>query len=94
MRKRHPKKEIEKAVDYAETCGWTVVLASGHAWGKLMCPWNDETCRCGVFCQMMIWSTPRVPEDVARKIQRAVDGCLRKRGEETGTGERPKKIEP
>lgn len=28
------------------------------------------------FCQISVWSTPRVPENEARKIRRAVDGCV------------------
>jgi len=45
-RPRHPNKEIEKALAYAETQGWRVVLLNGHAWGKIQCPWNDADCRC------------------------------------------------
>lgn len=75
----HPKKEIEAAVRYAVSKGWTLVPGRGHAWGILRCPWNDDDCRCGEFCRVSVWSTPRVPENEARKIRRVVDGCLRVR---------------
>ena len=91
QRPRHPSKEIEAALAYAESCGWRVVLLKGYAWGKIMCPWNDEECRCGTFCQESVWSTPRVPENVARHIRRVVDGCIRRMGEESGeVGSQPK----
>lgn len=74
-RKRHPSKEIEQAVSYAERQGWVVREGRGHCWGILRCPWNDADCRCGEFCLTSVWSTPRVPENEARKIRRVVDGC-------------------
>jgi hypothetical protein len=77
-RAKHPNKEIEKALAYAETQGWRVVTLSGHAWGKIQCPWNDADCRCGTFCQVSVWSTPRVPEHMAHNIHRAVNGCARR----------------
>ncbi|QJE73371.1 hypothetical protein HHL28_09935 [Aerophototrophica crusticola] len=75
-RPRHPSKEIEGAVSYAESQGWTFVKGRGHCWGMLRCPANEADCRCGEFCQVSVWSTPRVPENEARKIRRAVDGCI------------------
>lgn len=75
-RSRHPKKEVEAAVQYAERCGWTCVNTKGHAWGKILCPWNDTECRCGEYCIKSVWSTPRVPENLAAQIRRAVDGCV------------------
>ena len=80
-RPRHPNKEIVAALDYAEAGGWRVVRLSGHAWGKIQCPRNDEEFRCGTFCQTSIWSTPRVPEHMARHIRRVVDGCIRRRAQ-------------
>jgi len=35
-RPRHPKPEIEKAIQYAEQVGWSVELSSGHAWGTTL----------------------------------------------------------
>lgn len=34
-RKRHPSKEIEAALCYAEFHGWLVVAKGHHAWGKM-----------------------------------------------------------
>ena len=76
MRKKHPNKEIEAAVCYAEERGWRVIEKSGHAWGSLVCPQNSVDCRCGLFCQMSVWSTPRNPEGHARQLRQKVDGCI------------------
>ncbi len=89
-RAKHPSKEIEAALVFAEANGWAVVRLSGHAWGKILCPWNDKTCRCGTFCQKSVWSTPRVPEDVARQIRRAVLGCIYKTGAVSDESGEPK----
>ena len=78
QRPKHPSKEIDNAVEYAEQQGWQFVKARGHAWGMLRCPWNDKDCRCGTFCQTSIWSTPRNPEAHARQIRRLIEGCFRK----------------
>lgn len=45
-RKRHPNKEIETALRYAESHGWLVVTGGHHAWGKMYCPKNLLMCRC------------------------------------------------
>jgi hypothetical protein len=34
-RARHPKKEIEAAIQHAEANGWRVTVGGSHAWGKL-----------------------------------------------------------
>ena len=84
--RRHSNKEIEAALRYAEEHRWTCVPHSGgHAWGKIRCPYNDQECRCGTFCSKSIWSTPRVPEDVADAIRRVVDGCIRRKQEEAAS---------
>lgn len=75
-RKSHPDKDIEAALSYAETHGWRVITASGHAWGKIYCPDNDNECRCGEFCITSIWSTPRNTKNHARQIRRVVDNCI------------------
>jgi hypothetical protein len=69
-RSRHPNKEIEAAVSYAEARGWRWVKAHGHAWGRLLCP---EQSRDG--CRVSVWSTPRVPEHHARAIRRVIEHC-------------------
>ncbi|HEY3984422.1 hypothetical protein [Cedecea sp.] len=74
-RQRHPQKEIEAALSYAEFQGWRVKEGGAHCWGKLYCPWNDKACRCGEFCISCVWSTPRNAQNHARQIRRLVDGC-------------------
>lgn len=69
-RRRHPDAEIENAIRYAESLGWTVKMASGHAWGRLFCP---HATRAG--CIVSVWSTPRSAGGHARHIRRAVDKC-------------------
>jgi len=83
-RKKHPKPEIEAAVQYAERKGWTCEKAgdSAYAWGKLKCPYNDKVCRCGKFCQNSIWSTPRSPSNHAKAIKKWVDNCVHVNSEE------------
>ncbi|MGB7933154.1 MAG: hypothetical protein WCH04_13180 [Gammaproteobacteria bacterium] len=81
MRKKHPDKEIEDTVCYAETQGWQVIKCSGHAWGLLRCPYHDQECRCGQFCQMSVWSTPKDPGRHARQLRRKIDGCIHQSGE-------------
>ena len=69
-RPRHPNKEIEAAVAYAESKGWTCELAKGHAWGHLLCPHHGRD-----GCMIGVWSTPRNREGHARAIRRLVDRC-------------------
>lgn len=76
MRKKHPSKEIEKAISYAESNGWRVIERSGHAWGSLVCPQNSADCRCGQFCQMSVWSTPKNTGNHAKQLIQKVDGCI------------------
>lgn len=74
-RRRHPCKEIEAALQYAERAGWRVEPGGSHAWGRMYCPYKDADCRCGEFCITSIWSTPRKPETHARQLKRVVDHC-------------------
>lgn len=87
-RKRHPDPTIEKALKHAEEHGWRVERGSGrsHAWGKMYCPHEDDECRCGEFCITSVWSTPRSPENHARRIRRVVDGYVAHRPAD-GSGE-------
>lgn len=71
----HPKKEVEEVLRYAEACGWRVEIRSGHARGRIYCPYNDDECRCGEFCITGVWSTPRNPSAHARALRRVVDNC-------------------
>lgn len=69
---KHPNKEIEKAIQYAEKNGW-IYKDSGkasHAWGKLHCPWHEREGH-----KLSVWSTPRDPYIHAKLIKRAVDKC-------------------
>lgn len=71
MRTRHPKKDVEAALQYAETQGWIVIPKSaGHSWGTMNCPGGRGGCRV-----QPIWSTPKNPTNFARKLRRAVDKC-------------------
>ncbi|POP54278.1 hypothetical protein C0068_03165 [Zhongshania marina] len=83
-RPKHSKKEIEEAVQFAEANGWIYASSgkSSHAWGFLLCPHNDQDCRCGQYCKNSIWSTPRSPENMAKKICKWVEGCKYANGED------------
>lgn len=72
-RSRHPKKEIEEAVAYAEAQGWTFHKGNGHAWGKLYCKHHDRD-----GCYIFVWSTPRSAGNHAKDIRRDVDRCPHK----------------
>lgn len=74
-RKKHPHKDIEYALRYAEGQGWRIDDKGGHAWGKIYCPYNDNDCRCGEFCIASVWSTPKSPTAHARQITRVVHNC-------------------
>lgn len=67
-RPRHPNKEIEEAVVYAESKGWRY-RKQGH-WGRMYCAHADRD-----GCQTGVNSTPRNNEAHAKQIRRAVDRC-------------------
>jgi hypothetical protein len=75
-RAKHPNKEVDAAIRHAEENGWRVSIGGSHAWGRIYCPFNDPTCRCGEFCIASIWSTPGNPADHAKAIRRVVDKCI------------------
>ncbi len=75
--KRHPSKDVHKALSHAEARGWRIEPAYGHAWARIYCPFNDMSCRYGKFCVVSVWSTPKSPVDHARQIRRVVDKCTR-----------------
>jgi hypothetical protein len=71
-RRRHPKKDVERALKEAEAVGWSVQAKrkTGHAWGTMTCPatrWER--------CVFSVYSTPRSPGDHAKDIRRAVLRC-------------------
>ena len=76
LRKKHPNKEIEEALKYAEEFNWYIKASNGHAWGRMFCPNNNINCRCGEFCILSIWSTPKNPHNHARKIRKVVANCI------------------
>ena len=71
-RSKHPNKEIEDAIQYAEKNGWSYKDAgkSAHAWGQLLCPLHTREGH-----RISVWSTPRSAYNHAQQIRRAVDRC-------------------
>ena len=63
---RHPDKDIRKAIKEALDAGWQVEKGKGHRWGTLMCARG---------CKVGVWSTPRRPGDIAKRIREAVEKC-------------------
>jgi hypothetical protein len=74
-RPRHPNKEVEEAVRYAEERGWTVRML-GH-WGRLSCAQADRD-----GCQVGVFGTRRNADNHARQVRRAVDRCPHQEREE------------
>lgn len=74
-RKKHPNKEIEAAVCFAENHDWSYrkVGSSAHAWGRLSCLLKSRE-----GCVMSVWSTPRSPENHAKQIIKNVKKCPHK----------------
>lgn len=69
-RDRHPKKELEAIVAYAEELGWRVVAGKRHAKFKLYCKHADRD-----GCKIAVWSTPADVDDHAKDIRRSIDRC-------------------
>ena len=72
VRPKHPNKEIERAIQYAESKGWRYFPSgqSAHAWGRLLCFLESREGH-----SMSVWSTPKSAENHARQIRRNVDSC-------------------
>jgi hypothetical protein len=66
-RPRHSNKEIEAAVQFAESQGWRCHLARGHAWGRLFCPHGQVG-----GCIVSVYSTPRHAFAHAKYIKREI----------------------
>jgi hypothetical protein len=65
-RGRHPKKPIADALADVARPGLDVEeIHRGHRWGVLSCTVCGDS--------LAIWSTPRVPENLARQIRRFAD---------------------
>jgi hypothetical protein len=61
---RHQHKEINKALKGAKDAGFeSVELHSGHVWGKVVAPNGQE---------LIVYSTPRNPETMAKRIREFV----------------------
>ena len=68
----HPNKHIREAIRYAEGIGWraTKARAAAHVWGQLLCPLQTRE-----GCIVRVYSTPRNPENHAKRIRSEVDKC-------------------
>jgi len=60
---------------HAEKLGWRIEPGGSNAWGRMYCPYNDDACRCGEFCIVSIWSTPKNPGNHGKQIRRVVENC-------------------
>ena len=71
-RGKHPNKDIEQAIQYAESHGWIYQQpgASAHAWGRLYCPLRTREGHI-----ISVWSTPRDAAMHARMICQRVNKC-------------------
>ena len=78
-RSKHAKPDVEAAIQYAEEHGWMIKEGGAHAWGQKLCPYNDDSCRCGEFCITSIWSTPKNPGNHGKQLRRVVDNCAREK---------------
>ncbi len=66
-RNRHPKKEVEEALQYCEEQGWEAEsTTTGHKWGVV---------GCGKGCKVFVYSTPQNPGNHAKKIRKGPDKC-------------------
>jgi len=81
-RAKHPNKEVEAAIEHAESNGWKV-KKRGH-WGLLYCPYNDVECRCGTRCKAGIWGSPKNPVNHAKQLKEVVDGCTTHKAKQSG----------
>ncbi len=78
-RPKHPDKEIDAAMVYAEQNVWIFIDPgkSAHAWGKLHCPLHTREGH-----KMSVWSTPRNAFNHAQQIKRLVNKCKHDMSEE------------
>jgi hypothetical protein len=70
-RKAHPEPVIEAAIRHAEAHGWRIQEGESHAWGRMLCPYNGDSCRCGEYCITIIWSTPANAGNHGKQLRRA-----------------------
>lgn len=78
-RTKHPKKDVERALTFAEEHGWLVrPTASGHRWGEMTCGYADLD-----RCRVSIWSTPKNPGNHANRLRQKVRNCPHRLEEQT-----------
>jgi hypothetical protein len=67
-----PAKEILAAMRELEVAGWRVRIVGGqaHAYARAYCPGGSVGCP-----PLTIYGTPRVPENEAAKIMKALARC-------------------
>jgi hypothetical protein len=71
LRSRHPKKDVEEALQEAEKAGMIVEDSRGH-WGVIWCP-GDEHDRCPR--PFWVWSSPKNVQNHAKQIRRYIARC-------------------
>lgn len=74
VRAKHPRNQVEHAIQYAERFGWRIEVNRAH-WGIMYCPQDDRT-----GCKYSVSGTPRNADDEAKRIYKAVDTCREKMG--------------
>jgi hypothetical protein len=72
LRPKHPKKDVEAALQEAEAEGFRVETGRGH-WGVMYCPSTDPEDRCPQ--PFWIWSSPANSTNHAKQIRRYVARC-------------------
>jgi hypothetical protein len=67
-----PPKEILAAIRELQVAGWRIQITSGraHAYARAYCPGGPDCCP-----PLTVYGTPRVPENEAAKIRRALMRC-------------------
>jgi hypothetical protein len=76
-RDRHPKKDVEKAIEHAEDERWTVeVTHSGHVWGVIFCPAR--------ICFLRVSSTPKTKETRPSESAASLTGATTRRRTDDG----------
>ncbi|MCA1704396.1 MAG: hypothetical protein LC808_14500 [Actinobacteria bacterium] len=74
-RRWHPKKDVERALRFAEGRGWTIMPSrGGHAWGVMACDHQGQGA-----CRVSIWSTPKNEGNHANRLRQRVRNCPHQR---------------